>query len=92
MAKFEIEVPDDQVQLIGEAFAQQFSMEPPVTVTGEGEDETRTPVTGQALVDAQVEFARQKVVEIIQLRVRDYLVWQHQQKQPEITDTPLNLT
>jgi hypothetical protein len=82
MATFQVEVPDDQVQLIGEAFQQQYNDPTPT-------DEDGKALTGRALVGAQIEATRQHVMSYINDIVRAHLVWQHQQTQPEIPDTPV---
>lgn len=82
MATFQVEVPDDQVQLIGEAFQQQYS--DPAPTDADGND-----LTGAALIGAQVENARQHVMSYINDIVRAHLVWQHQQTQPDIPDNPV---
>lgn len=79
MATFSVNVPDDQVQLIGEAFAQQFSFDVGT-------------LQGQELLDAEIEFARQSCMKYIITIVRAHLEWKDQQTQPPVPDNPVNLT
>lgn len=83
MTTFSITVPDDEVQLIAEAFAQQFRMETPL---GDNDE----PLTGQELLDAQTEFARQQCIVYITGIVRLHLTWE-QGQQNSIPAQPVNL-
>lgn len=91
MATFSVNVPDDKVQLIGEAFCQQSNFQP-VSSTGEGLDVVNTPLVGQELLDAQIEFARQACIRYINATVRAHLNWKATQEQPPIPDKPVDLT
>lgn len=85
MATLVIQVPDDKVQLIGEAFANYFAMPTPLD-----KQDPPKPLTGQQLSKAQVEFARQKLIEHVNRIVHEHLVSQ-QPVIPIVPPTPVNL-
>jgi hypothetical protein len=76
MATFSIEVPDDQVELIVDSFAQQYNMDS----------------SDEADLEAKVEFSRQQVMSYINDVVRGHLAWQHEQAKPEIPEVAVDLT
>lgn len=84
MATFSITVPDDKVELIANAFAYQFQPTPPV-------DDAGNPLTGQALIDWRIEFARQQCMVFINGVVRNYAVWEQAQQIAPLPDVLVSL-
>lgn len=88
MTTFAINVPDNEIALIAEAFANQNGFDIPGGAKPEGFDE----MTDDQQLNAKVEFARQTMINFINDTVRAYKRWQALQTHEADQTPPVNIS